>query len=46
MMGFLASMLKEGGGIEYKKAIVDTVITIVDENPNAREIGGFSVKSY
>lgn len=41
MMNFLASMLREEGGFEYKKAIVSTIVTIVDENPAARDIGMF-----
>ena len=39
LMTFLSSMLREEGGFEYKKAIVDTVITIIDENPEAKESG-------
>ncbi|KAI1727601.1 coatomer gamma subunit appendage platform subdomain-containing protein [Ditylenchus destructor] len=39
MMNFLASMLRDEGGFEYKKAIVDTIITIVDENPAAKDLG-------
>ncbi|RNA28357.1 Coatomer subunit gamma-2 [Brachionus plicatilis] len=39
MMTFLASMLREDGGFEYKKAIVNTIIVIIEENPEAREIG-------
>lgn len=41
MMNFLASMLRDEGGFEYKKAIVDTIITIVDENPAAKDLGMF-----
>uniref|UniRef100_A0A915DV57 Coatomer subunit gamma n=1 Tax=Ditylenchus dipsaci TaxID=166011 RepID=A0A915DV57_9BILA len=39
MMNFLASMLRDEGGFEYKKAIVDTIITIVDDNPAAKDLG-------
>lgn len=39
MMNFLASMLRDDGGYEYKKAIVDTIITIVSDNPRARDLG-------
>ena len=39
MMSFLATMLRDEGGFEYKKAIVDTIITIVDENPGAKDFG-------
>jgi len=39
MMTFLASMLREDGGYEYKRAIVNTIITIIEENPEAKETG-------
>lgn len=39
MMTFLASMLREEGGYEYKRAIVNTIITIIEENPEAKESG-------
>lgn len=39
MMNFLSSMLRDEGGFEYKKAIVDTIITIIEENPEAKEFG-------
>ncbi|CAF1677333.1 unnamed protein product [Rotaria magnacalcarata] len=38
-MTFLANMLREEGGYEYKKAIVNTIISIVEENPEAKEAG-------
>ena len=38
-MTFLANMLREEGGQEYKKAIVNTIISIVEENPEAKEAG-------
>lgn len=38
-MTFLANMLREEGGFEYKKAIVNTIISIVEENPEAKEAG-------
>lgn len=38
-MTFLSNMLREEGGYEYKKAIVDTIITIVEENSEAKEAG-------
>ena len=41
LMTFLSSMLREEGGFEYKKAIVDTIITIIEENPEAKESGGY-----
>jgi coatomer protein complex subunit gamma len=39
MMGFLSSMLREEGGFEYKRAIVDSIITIIEENSEAKESG-------
>ncbi|KAL3853564.1 hypothetical protein ACJMK2_017098 [Sinanodonta woodiana] len=39
MMNFLSQMLRDEGGFEYKKAIVDSVITIIEENPEAKEAG-------
>ncbi|KAL4226660.1 Coatomer subunit gamma-1 [Mactra antiquata] len=39
MMNFLSSMLREEGGFEYKKAIVDSIITIIEDNSEAKEAG-------
>jgi len=39
LMSFLSNMLREEGGYEYKKAIVNTIISIVEENPEAKESG-------
>ncbi|KAH7640912.1 coat protein (coatomer) gamma [Dermatophagoides farinae] len=39
MMSFLSSMLHEEGGYEYKKSIVDTIIAIIEDNPEAKEAG-------
>ncbi|XP_064632835.1 coatomer subunit gamma-2-like [Lineus longissimus] len=39
MMNFLSSMLRDEGGYDYKKAIVDTIISIVEDNPEAKESG-------
>lgn len=32
-------MLRDEGSFEYKKALVDTVIAIIEENPDTRESG-------
>lgn len=32
-------MLRDEGGLEYKASIADTVITIIEENPDAKETG-------
>ena len=39
MMNFLASMLRDEGGFDYKKAIVDTLISVIEENPESKETG-------
>ncbi|VDP05440.1 unnamed protein product [Soboliphyme baturini] len=39
MMTFLSTMLRDEGGFEYKKALVDTIITIIENNPEAKETG-------
>uniref|UniRef100_A0AC35TLY8 Coatomer subunit gamma n=1 Tax=Rhabditophanes sp. KR3021 TaxID=114890 RepID=A0AC35TLY8_9BILA len=39
MMQFLTPMLRNEGGFAYKKAIVDTIIAIIEENSDAKEIG-------
>ncbi|ELU14014.1 hypothetical protein CAPTEDRAFT_162815 [Capitella teleta] len=39
MMTFLSSMLRDEGGFEYKRAIVDTIIGILEENSEAKEAG-------
>ncbi|XP_053200551.1 coatomer subunit gamma-2-like [Panonychus citri] len=39
MMNFLETMLREDGGSEFKKAIVDTILNIILDNPDAKEAG-------
>uniref|UniRef100_A0A8C3W917 Coatomer subunit gamma n=1 Tax=Catagonus wagneri TaxID=51154 RepID=A0A8C3W917_9CETA len=39
MMTFLSNMLRDDGGFEYKRAIVDCIIDIVEENPESKEAG-------
>ncbi|ESO90558.1 hypothetical protein LOTGIDRAFT_191967 [Lottia gigantea] len=39
LMTFLASMLRDEGGFDYKRAIVDCIITVIEENPEAKEAG-------
>lgn len=47
LMSFLATMLRDDGGFEYKKSIVDTIIAIIDENPDAKEAGcNFCFEKY
>ncbi|XP_002154548.2 coatomer subunit gamma-2 isoform X1 [Hydra vulgaris] len=39
MMTFLSTMLREDGGFDYKKAIVDAIVAIIEENSDAKESG-------
>lgn len=39
LMNFLSSMLRDEGGLDYKASIADTVITIIEDNPEAKETG-------
>ncbi|XP_026474774.1 coatomer subunit gamma isoform X1 [Ctenocephalides felis] len=39
LMNFLSAMLRDEGGLEYKASIADTLITIIEENPEAKETG-------
>jgi hypothetical protein len=38
-LNFLSNSLREEGGFEYKKAIVDSIVTLISEIPDAKEIG-------
>lgn len=39
LLNFLSGMLRDEGGLEYKTSIADTIITIIEENPEAKENG-------
>merc|ERR1712227_982440 len=39
MMEHLAKMLRDEGGLDYKASIADTIITVIEENPEAKENG-------
>ncbi|KAL6648518.1 hypothetical protein ACP70R_012742 [Stipagrostis hirtigluma subsp. patula] len=39
MLNFLSNSLREEGGFEYKKAIVDSIVTLISEIPDSKEIG-------
>ncbi|CAH1425928.1 unnamed protein product [Lactuca virosa] len=39
LMNFLSNILREEGGFEYKKAIVDSIVTIIRDIPDAKEGG-------
>jgi hypothetical protein len=38
-MNFLSSILREEGGFDYKKAIVDSILILIREIPDAKESG-------
>lgn len=39
LMNFLSGMLRDEGGLDYKASIVDTIITIIEQNSEAKETG-------
>ena len=39
LMSFLSNVLREDGGFEYKKAIVDSILILIREIPDAKESG-------
>ena len=39
LMNFLSGMLRDEGGLEYKTSIAETVIALIEENPEAKENG-------
>lgn len=39
LASFLAGMLRDEGGVQYKTAIADAIIALVEENPEAKETG-------
>ncbi len=38
-MNFLSNILREEGGFEYKKAIVDSILILVRQIPDAKDSG-------
>ena len=38
-MNFLSAMLRDEGGLEYKAAIADTIIAVMEGNAEAKEAG-------
>eukprot|EP01116_Phalansterium_solitarium_P019553 TRINITY_DN5508_c0_g1_i3.p1 TRINITY_DN5508_c0_g1~~TRINITY_DN5508_c0_g1_i3.p1 ORF type:complete len:847 (-),score=248.69 TRINITY_DN5508_c0_g1_i3:188-2728(-) len=39
LMNFLSNILRDEGGFEYKKAIVDSLLTVIREIPESKELG-------
>ncbi|CAD6343816.1 unnamed protein product [Miscanthus lutarioriparius] len=46
MMNFLSNILREEGGFEYKKAIVDSIIILIRDIPDAKESGLFHLCEF
>lgn len=38
-MNFLSNILREEGGFDYKKAIVDSIVILIRDIPEAKESG-------
>lgn len=38
-MNFLSNILREEGGFDYKKAIVDSIVILIRDIPDAKETG-------
>ncbi len=38
-MSFLSNVLREDGGFEYKKSIVEAILQLIREIPEAKEMG-------
>ncbi|KAG8182805.1 hypothetical protein JTE90_003479 [Oedothorax gibbosus] len=39
LMNFLSGILRDEGGFEYKRAIVDTIVNIIEDSPDGKEAG-------
>lgn len=39
LLNFLSNVLREDGGFDYKKSIVDSILILIREIPDAKEIG-------
>ncbi|KAJ6832871.1 coatomer subunit gamma-2 [Iris pallida] len=46
MMNFLSNILREEGGFEYKKAIVDSIVILIRDIPDAKESGLFHLCEF
>ncbi|KMZ56280.1 Coatomer subunit gamma-2 [Zostera marina] len=46
LMNFLSSILREEGGFEYKKAIVDSIVILIRDIPDAKENGLFHLCEF
>ncbi|CAL9116578.1 unnamed protein product, partial [Musa acuminata var. zebrina] len=46
LMNFLSNILREEGGFDYKKAIVDSIVVLIRDIPDAKEIGLFHLCEF
>ncbi|KAJ6846569.1 coatomer subunit gamma-2 [Iris pallida] len=46
MMNFLSNILREEGGFDYKKAIVDSIVILIRDIPDAKESGLFHLCEF
>ncbi|KAK9136362.1 hypothetical protein Syun_015692 [Stephania yunnanensis] len=46
LMNFLSNILREEGGFEYKKAIVDSIVLLIRDIPDANESGLFHLCEF
>ena len=42
LLTFLSGMLRDEGGFDYKKAIVESIFAIIENNPESKENGLFA----
>lgn len=45
-MNFLSNILREEGGFDYKKAIVDSIVILIRDIPDAKESGLFHLCEF
>lgn len=46
MLNFLSNILREEGGFEFKKVIVDSIMAVIDKMPAAKEAGLFHLCEF
>ncbi|XP_077215233.1 coatomer subunit gamma-2-like isoform X2 [Tasmannia lanceolata] len=46
LMNFLSNILREEGGFEYKKSIVDSIVILIRDIPDAKESGLFHLCEF
>mmetsp|Transcript_4089 Transcript_4089/g.7148 ORF Transcript_4089/g.7148 Transcript_4089/m.7148 type:complete len:938 (+) Transcript_4089:116-2929(+) len=46
LLNFLSSILRDEGGFEFKKVVVDTILQLIDSIPNAKEAGLFHLCEF